>query len=233
MVDAFPSDGWMQAVAGEVNLSETAFLAERADGDFDLRWWTPTTEVDLCGHATLAAAHVLGGRRRFHTRSGVLTCVPGPDGTVEMDFPADPPVEADLPAGLAEPGSPCARGRTDLVVELASAAAVRSYRPDLGLIGTLDQRAVIVTAPGDSETVDFVSRVFCPAVGVPEDPVTGSAHCTLAGYWAARTGRTRMTGYQASARGGTVRVRIDGDRVVIAGSAVTVARMELLAVPAA
>ena len=238
---AYPSDRWLRAVAAEVNLSETAFVVERSDGDFDLRWFTPTTEVDLCGHATLATAHVLGGDARFHTRSGVLTCraaggvegLRGDAGTgeVEMDFPADPAVPVDAPAGLAAEVLGCVRGRSDLLIELPAAADVRAYQPDLARIAALDCRCLVVTAAGDRPGVDFVSRVFCPAVGVPEDPVTGSAHCTLAGYWAPRTGRDEMVGYQASARGGTVGVRLTGHRVTLTGAAVTISRMELLVEP--
>ena len=263
----FPSDRWMQAVAAEVNLSETAFVVRRTDGDHDLRWFTPTTEVELCGHATLATAHVLGGDARFHTRSGVLTCRAVPAGggrsggaggaagagetggaagagetggaggaagagEVEMDFPADPAEPVPVPAGLAPEVRGCVRGRSDLLIELPAAADVRAYQPDLARIATLDCRCLIVTAAGDGPGTDFVSRVFCPAVGVPEDPVTGSAHCTLAGYWAARTGRAEMVGHQASARGGTVGVRLAGDRVTLRGAAITVSRIELLVEPA-
>ncbi|HMC40580.1 MAG TPA: PhzF family phenazine biosynthesis isomerase, partial [Acidimicrobiales bacterium] len=224
VLDRFPPDDWMAKVAREINLSETAFAVRRPDGDFDLRWFTPAAEVDLCGHATLASAHVLGGTARFHTRGGVLTCRPGPDGTIEMDFPADPVRPADLDLDL--PGATVrftGQGQFDFLLEVADAAWLRSFRPDIGAIAAASPaRGLIVTAAGDAEGIDFVSRFFAPNVGIDEDPVTGSAHCTLAGYWADRTGRAALTGYQASARGGTVRVRIEGDRVVIAGWAVTV-----------
>lgn len=229
--DGWPTDSWMQSIALEMNLSETAFIRRRADGDFDLRWFTPTSEVDLCGHATLATSHVVGGGR-FHTRSGVLTCRRGSDGTIEMDFPADPPHQVDPPAPLAAlPATGWFRGRFDLLLELPDAGQVRSFSPDLDAIASLDCRGLIVTAAGDSPGVDCVSRVFCPAVGVPEDPVTGSAHCTLACHWSDRLGRTRLAGYQASARGGHVGMELLGDRVVLSGRAVTVSEVRLLATP--
>jgi predicted PhzF superfamily epimerase YddE/YHI9 len=226
---AFSDDLWMQRVAGEMNLSETAFVVARPDGDHDLRWFTPAAEVDLCGHATLATAHLLGGSGRFHTRSGLLECRPGAAGLIEMDFPADPVVPAQLPIDL--PGAEIlavARARTDLLIAVGDASWLRAYRPDIGAIAAIDGRALIITAPGDQPGLDFVSRVFAPRVGVPEDPVTGSAHCTLAGFWAGRTGQVEMTGYQASARGGTVGVRVDGDRVVLMGRAVTTSEVRML-----
>ena len=229
---AFPADTWMQAVALEMNLSETAFVVPRPDGEFDLRWFTPAAEVDLCGHATLASAHVVGGGR-FHTRSGILTCERAAGGTIEMDFPADPPVPVDGPDALAPvPARAWARGRFDLLAEMADAGAVRSFEPDLAAIRSVECRGLIVTAPGDRPGVDCVSRFFCPAVGVPEDPVTGSAHCTLAPFWAERTGRSELTGHQASARGGSVSMRLAGDRVTLGGRAVTVSEVKLLAEPA-
>jgi predicted PhzF superfamily epimerase YddE/YHI9 len=228
----FPSDRWLQTVAREMNLSETAFVVRRPDGDLDLRWFTPTSEVDLCGHATLAAAHLIGVPARFHTRSGVLGCRRGDDGLIEMDFPADPTVPVPRPTALAGADvRNCVRGRSDLLVELSDAAAVRAFRPDLAAIAALDCRALIVTAPGDRPDVDCVSRVFCPAVGVPEDPVTGSAHCTLAGYWSERSSSSTMVGYQASIRGGSVRMRLEGDRVVLGGRAVTVSEVRMLVEP--
>ncbi|HWE56315.1 MAG TPA: PhzF family phenazine biosynthesis protein [Acidimicrobiales bacterium] len=225
VLDRFPADEWMQKVAREMNLSETAFVVARPDGGYDLRWMTPLAEVDLCGHATLATAHVLGGAARFHTRSGQLDCGPGPDGLIEMSFPADPPTPVAAPLDL--PGTvAAARGRTDYLIEVGDESWLREWIPDMGPIAALDARTLIVTAAGHGG-VDFVSRVFAPAVGIPEDPVTGSAHCTLARYWSARTGRTSMTGYQASARGGTVHVRIAGDRVVVGGRAVTVSEVRM------
>jgi predicted PhzF superfamily epimerase YddE/YHI9 len=227
---AFPDDGRMLAVAGELNLSETAFVVPRGDGEYELRWFTPTVEVDLCGHATLAAAHVLGGTARFHTRSGSLACRATGDGWIEMDLPADRPVVAPRPAELDLPGASWyGLGRWDALVQFEDAAGVRTLEPDLSRIAALGTRCLIVTAPGDRKGADCVSRVFCPNVGIPEDPVTGSAHCTLAVFWAERLGRARLVGEQASARGGTVRMHLAGDRVAIAGQAVTVGRVELIA----
>jgi predicted PhzF superfamily epimerase YddE/YHI9 len=229
MVDRFPDESEMQLIAREMNLSETAFAVARTDGSYDLRWFTPSVEVDLCGHATLATAHVLGGSGRFVTKSGLLTCTNGNDGWIEMDFPADPPVVAETPPTLDIPGIRwCGRGRTDLLVELADAGAVRSLRPDLAAIATLGVRCVIVTAPGDRAGIDCVSRVFAPAVGIPEDPATGSAHCTLAPFWAERLGRTELVGEQASERGGIVRMKVAGDRVILGGRAVTVSNVRML-----
>lgn len=230
ILDAFGDEARMQAVAREMNYSETAFAVPRADGDYDLRWFTPAVEMDLCGHATLAAAHVLTRSVRFHTRSGVLSCVQADGGWIDMDFPADPPAEAAVPDGLRMPGVRWyGVGKWDAVVELDSAAQVRDLQPDLAAIASLGTRCVIVTAPGDRAGVDCVSRVFAPNVGIAEDPVTGSAHCTLAVYWTARLGERTLTGEQASARGGTVRMRLQGDRVTLSGQAVTVARTQLLA----
>jgi predicted PhzF superfamily epimerase YddE/YHI9 len=220
----------MQLIAREVNLSETAFVATRADGACDLRWFTPTVEVDLCGHATLAAAHVLGGAGRFHTRSGLLACDRGGEGWIEMDFPGDPLRAEDPPAvDLGIPVTWFGRGRDDVLVEVPDASVVRAMAPDLVAVASLGSRALIVTAAGDRPGVDCVSRVFGPNVGIPEDPVTGSAHCTLAGFWAPRLHRDELVGEQASARGGTVRMRVAGERVVLAGRAVTAATITLAA----
>jgi predicted PhzF superfamily epimerase YddE/YHI9 len=231
-------DAWLRAVAAEMNLSETAFLLREGDG-FRLRWFTPIVEVDLCGHATLAAAHVLweedwleaGEEARFHTRSGLLRAVRR-GGEIELDFPAQRPVRAPPPPGLMEAlgvgGRWVGRNAADYLVELESEEAVRSLRPDVPGLGRVAARGIIVTSRARGGDADFVSRFFAPAVGVDEDPVTGSAHCCLAPYWAERLGRNELVGYQASARGGTVRVRLDGDRVLLAGAAVTVLRGELL-----
>ena len=213
-----------------MNLAETAFVAARPDGDHDLRWFTPSVEVDLCGHATLAAAHVLGGSARFHTKSGVLACARGPSGRIEMDFPATPSTAADPPPGLSvEDVRWFGRGRFDVLIELADADAVRSFEPDLAELAALGGRAVVITAAGDRDGVDCVSRVFGPNVGIPEDPVTGSAHCTLAVHWGERLGRTELVGEQASARGGTVHMRRQGDRVILGGQAVTVSTVRMVA----
>lgn len=230
---------WYQAVAAEMNLSETAFLEPREDG-YGLRWFTPEVEVDLCGHATLASAHTLwetGALRpdavaRFQTRSGLLTAVLE-NGLIVLDFPATSPAAAAIPRGLGEAlgtePTEVLRSRFDLFVVFEEAATVRTLTPDLVALARLPARGVIVTAPGDEPQVDFVSRFFAPASGVPEDPVTGSAHCALGPYWMGRLKRDELTGYQASRRGGTVRVTVRGDRVRLAGRAVTVARGELLA----
>ena len=230
MVDRFPDRSVMQAVAAEVNLSETAFVAARPDGGFDLRWFTPTVEVDLCGHATLAAAHVLGGTASFHTRSGRLDCDRADDGWIEMAFPADPPTPAPPPVALDLPGLVWfGRGRFDGLAVLDDPNLVRTLAPDLTAVAGIAPRAVIVTAPGDRPGIDCVSRVFGPNVGIPEDPVTGSAHCTLAGYWGDRLGLSRLVGEQASPRGGTVRMTRAGEQVILAGQAVTTAELRLTA----
>ncbi len=230
VVNEFPDDARMLQVAAEMNLAETAFVVPRSDGDHDLRWFTPAVEVDLCGHATLAAAHVLGGPARFHTRSGVLSCSFAASGRIEMDFPATPPSEADPPPDLSiEEIKWFGRGRFDVLIELADAGTVREFEPDLVELAALGGRAVIITAPGDRAGVDCESRVFGPNVGIPEDPVTGSAHCTLAVHWGDRLGQTELVGHQASARGGTVHMRREGDRVVLGGQAVTVSTVEMVA----
>ena len=240
LLDAPRAEEWMQSVAAEMNLAETAFVSPR-EGGYDLRWFTPTCEVDLCGHATLASAHALwetrrlptGAVARFFTKSGWLTASQR-DGLIELDFPATPPDEAPaFAAGLAEavraPVEWAGRSRFDLVARLSSADAVRRAAPNLALVGVLPCRGVIITAPGDDGTHDFVSRFFGPQSGVDEDPVTGSAHCALAPYWAGVLGRNELTGFQASPRGGTVHVRLAGDRVLLSGHAITVMRGELLA----
>jgi len=239
LLESARDEAWMQSVAAEMNLAETAFVSPREEG-YDLRWFTPTCEVDQCGHATLATAHALwetkrlptGATARFHTKSGWLTASHR-DGLIELDFPATPPdpapaFAASLTAAVRAPVEWAGRSRFDLVARLANADAVRRATPDLALVGALPCRGVIVTAPGDDGTHDFVSRFFGPQSGVDEDPVTGSAHCALAPYWARELGRTTLAGFQASPRGGTVRVQLDGDRVRLGGHAVTVLRGELL-----
>jgi PhzF family phenazine biosynthesis protein len=239
ILDEPPADWWMQDVAREMNLSETAFLIGHEEG-YDLRWFTPAAEVDLCGHATLASAHVLwdeghldpGDAARFHTRSGELTCTRGDDGWIEMDFPATPPERAETPDGV-EDGLGVApvwvgRTRTDLLVELADEKQVRSLKPDIAALRRVDARGIIVTARGIGSGYDFVSRFFAPRVGVDEDPVTGSAHCALSPFWSERLGRDELVGYQVSFRGGKVRTRSRGDRVLLGGQAVTVLRGELV-----
>lgn len=237
LLDAPAEAAWMQAVAAQLKHAETAFVALRPAGEaLPLRWFTPSTEVDLCGHATLAAAHVLGGEHRFDTRSGELTC--RSDGTTgELDFPADTAELVEPPAELAAglPGTTIervGRGAFDVLVQVESAAQVRALQPDLDALGKVEARGIIVTARGDEDGVDFVSRFFAPRVGVPEDPVTGSAHCTLAPWWAAELDRSEdgveFTGEQASERGGTVRAEIRGKRVVLRGNCVTFLRGQLL-----
>jgi PhzF family phenazine biosynthesis protein len=237
VLDRPAPEAWMQQVAEELHLSETAFAVRRGDGGYDLRWFTPTTEVDLCGHATLATASVVGGGR-FHTRSGVLTCTVLPDGRVAMDLPADPPAPVVPPPGLVaalgvtdDDLDAVLAGRDDLVVVVTAAASVRALVPDPAAVARLGHRGVIVTAAGDAPGVDCVSRYFAPGSGIPEDPVTGSAHCTLAPLWAARTGRDQLVGHQASARGGTVAMRLEGDRVVLLGASRRVSEVRLLIDP--
>lgn len=238
----FPSEarhaGWMQAVAGELNLSATAFVRQAEDG-FDLRWFSPRSELSLCGHGTLAAAHVVWQEGivgaevplRFRSPSGPLVCSRR-DGWIAMDFPAEPPATvadpppALLPALGVRPRS-VARNRLDFLVELDSAADVRAAAPDLAALAAVDTRGVILTAAADSADHDFVSRFFAPAVGIAEDPATGSAHCGLAPYWAPRLGKHDLIGVQASLRGAIIRVRLRGDRVELRGQAVTVLRGEL------
>ena len=228
---------WMQAVAREMNLSETAFLLPEGDG-FRLRWFTPAVEVELCGHATLASAHVLweegvlvpSETARFATRSGELRASRRGD-LIEMDFPAKPERPAEPPENLLEAlgVKPLYLGRNvfDYLVLLDSEEAVRAVSPDFALLRTVTVRGVIVTAPSARPEFDFVSRFFAPAVGVDEDPVTGSAHCCLGPFWAARLGKSELVGHQVSARRGVVNVRVAGERVFLGGRAVTVLRGEL------
>lgn len=227
---------WMQAVAAEMNLSETAFFRPTEEGSWQLRWFTPRVEVDLCGHATLATAHVIwatdmadqGETLRFHTRSGVLTA--RRDGLdIVLDFPAKVAEAAPPPPGLIEALGQDARhtasNRMDWLVELADESSVRALQPDLARLAQVEARGVIVTARADAgQPYDFVSRFFAPAVGVPEDPVTGSAHCALAPYWSQRLGKNNLLGYQASERGGHVGMRLHADRpgrVELLGQAIT------------
>ncbi|AUX41215.1 isomerase [Sorangium cellulosum] len=234
---------WMQAVAREMNLSETAFLVGRGDGGYDLRWFTPAVEVALCGHATLASAHVLWEtgqlapdvQARFHTQSGPVTATRRDGGWIELDFPAKREERAATPPGLEEALRVRAlyvgKSAFDYLVLVSSEDEVRAARPDFGLLATLPVRGVIVTSRSSSRDFDFVSRFFAPAAGVNEDPVTGSAHCCLTPFWAGRLGKAEMTAYQASARGGVVRVRLRGDRVDLGGQAVTILEGELRAEP--
>ena len=229
---------WMQSVAAEMNLSETAFLVPQQDG-FELRWFTPTTEVDLCGHATLASAHVLweegqlaqNDTARFHTRSGLLTAKLQ-DDWIELDFPSTPADPIEPPAGLSDLiGSVpkfVGRSRFDLLIELIDAGELSELDPDFMGLSSLPVRGFIVTAKSDVPEYDFLSRFFAPAAGVQEDPVTGSAHCALAPYWAEKLGKIEMTAFQASKRGGVVTVKLADDRVKLRGQAVTVMCGELV-----
>ena len=229
---------WMQDVAREMNLAETAFLHPE-DGGYRLRWFTPAVEVALCGHATIASAHVLwedghlapGVQARFHTQSGLLTADRAGEW-IELDFPATPPEQTPAPSELARAlcVTPQWVGRStfDYFVQVESEDIVRGLAPDLAKLERIDARGVIVTSRATTAGYDFVSRFFAPRVGVPEDPVTGSAHCALAPFWSGRLGRDSLTGFQASTRGGVVRMRLAGDRVVLGGQAVTVLRGELV-----
>ena len=231
-------EAWMQNVAVEMNLSETAFLVREGDG-FHLRWFTPTVEVALCGHATLASAHVLwecghlqrGEQARFRTLSGLLTADRHGEW-IEMDFPVKADEPADAPAGLREALGVelkyVGRNAFDYIAEVESEVVVRGLKPNYSLLAELTVRGVIVTARAETGGFDFVSRFFAPGSGVNEDPVTGSAHCCLGPFWAKRLGKTEFLAFQASPRGGVVRVRLKGDRVLLGGQAVTVMRGELL-----
>ncbi len=240
--DSWPDEGWMRRVAAEMNLSETAFahpLLAAADADWALRWFTPSVEVDLCGHATLATAHALRSDRgtpgtvRFRSRSGVLIAHTHDDGTITLDFPAAPTTEVGIPEGLsdalhAKPEAVYGTGALgDLLAVFSDEAAVRALAPDFAAVANLSRReglrGIIATAPArPGSGYHFVSRMFAPAAGIPEDPVTGSAHTALAPYWSARLGRDGLTGLQASARTGLVRTAVHGDRVHLTGHAVTV-----------
>jgi predicted PhzF superfamily epimerase YddE/YHI9 len=237
LLAGYPEARDMQTLAREMNLSETAFLRP-VDQGYELRWFTPTVEVDLCGHATLAAAHFLwesgelavGSEARFQTRSGLLTAV-RKDRWIEMDFPAQPVVATEPVGGLlravgADPRF-VGRNESDWLIEVDSARQVLDLDPDIYRLGEICDRGVMVTSLSDSDSYDFVSRFFAPAAGVAEDPVTGSAHCCLGPYWAQRLNKVELVGFQASARGGVVRTRLADDRVVLGGQAVTVMMGEL------
>lgn len=231
-------EGWMQRVAAEMNLSETAFVVKQEDG-YGLRWFTPVSEVDLCGHATLASAHVLWEKGHldsdetviFHTKSGVLTCEQKEEW-IEMNFPINRESPAAPPDALVEGLGlmPRYAGKTefDYLLEADSEAAIRDLAPDFQLLKTVPMRGCIVTARSDNTEYDFISRFFAPGLGVNEDPVTGSAHCCLGPFWAKRLKKEELTAYQASTRGGVVRMRTLGDRIVLGGKAVTVMEGELL-----
>jgi PhzF family phenazine biosynthesis protein len=239
LLPAMKEASWMQRVAREMNLAETAFLQRREDG-FDLRWFTPAVEVDLCGHATLASAHVLWETRqlaftevaRFHTRNGLLTATRRGEW-IDLDFPLTPVSAIDPPPGLNEALglTPLYVGRSpfDVLVQVESESMVRDLQPDLRLLAGVDARGVIVTSCASASDDDFVSRFFAPRSGIDEDPVTGSAHCALAAFWRSELGKDRFVARQISVRGGELHVQIVGDRVRLGGQAVTVLRGELLA----
>ncbi len=241
-----PADaGWMQKVAMEMNLSETVFVTPAAGGAWGIRWFTPMREVELCGHATLAASHALweagladaGDAVRFDSMSGALTAERDSTGVITLDFPVVAPVEETVPGVLQESLAGArwfGSGGTKMLALLEDADAVRGYEPDLRAIASFKRVGLIVTAPGDEAGVDFVSRFFAPGVGIDEDPVCGSAHCLLGAFWAERLGKSELIARQLSARGGELRVGVRGERVALGGRAVTTVRGELAgaAVPA-
>jgi len=236
-LDRERESGWKQNVAAEMNLSETAFLLPRGE-EWSLRWFTPAVEVDLCGHATLASAHALWEEKRlapnkearFQTRSGLLTASRDGD-LIELNFPVTLEKKVDAPPGLLEALGTKAKyvgkNKFDYLVEVDSEETVRALKPDHAALRKFGVRGVMVTSRASNGGYDFVSRFFAPGSGIDEDPVTGSAHCCLTPFWAARLGKSELTAFQASSRGGVLRVRLDGDRVRIAGRAVTVLSGEL------
>jgi len=232
------TEAWMQSVAREMKHSETAFCIPQKGGSFRLRWFTPEGEVRLCGHATLAAAHVLWEEgwlehrktARFSTLSGELTAAPS-GRVIELNFPSRPPSEAEAPAGLVDAlgvtPSWIGRDLEDYVVLLADEATVKACNPDFGPLRSVDTRGVIITAPAARDRVDFVSRFFAPRFGIDEDPVTGSAHCCLTPFWASRLDKNVLTAHQLSARGGELEVELCGERVKLRGTCVTTLRGNL------
>jgi PhzF family phenazine biosynthesis protein len=240
LLDTPIAEDAMQSLAFELGLAETAYLSRRGSDEYDLRWFTPTVEVPLCGHATLASAHALFETGRasspvtFHTLSGPLTCSRRADGLIEMDFPAVPPSPVDAPDGLLDSLGlhesdvlEVLDNRKWFVIEVTSPVIVESVSPDFAALGAIGEGGASVTARSDHTGCDIVSRVFGPGVGVDEDSVTGSVHCALTPYWCERLGVTELVAYQASARGGTLHCRLAGDRVHLAGPAVTVLRGEV------
>jgi PhzF family phenazine biosynthesis protein len=237
LLPSWKTDSWLQAVAREMNLSETAFLVTQPD-HFDLRWFTPKVEVDLCGHATLASAHILwqqgqaaGDEIHFSTRSGILKAIRHGDD-IELDFPLKPEEPAQAPAGLLEALGVSAiyvgKNQFDYLVEVESEAALRGIAPDFKRLVAVPVRGIIVTSTSADPRFDFVSRFFAPGAGIDEDPVTGSAHCCLGDFWRKRLNKSEFMAFQASARGGVVKVRVVKDRAFLGGKAVTVAKGELL-----
>ena len=238
LLETARDDAWMRQLAQEMNLSETAFLLPQDDG-FSLRWFTPTTEVNLCGHATLASAHVLweagilaaDEEARFYTRSGLLTAVHHPP-IIELNFPAQSQTPAEAPPELlaALGVTPVYVGQcgNKYLIEVADEAIVRQLQPDFAALRQLPGRGVTITSAASSPGYDFVSRYFAPWIGIDEDPVTGSIHRCLGPFWGARLGKETLTAYQASARGGVLQIRMDGERVYLGGTAVTVFRGTLV-----
>jgi PhzF family phenazine biosynthesis protein len=236
LLRSWKEDRWLQAVGAEMNLSETAFLVEQPN-HFDLRWFTPKVEVDLCGHATLASAHVLWQKGlakpseeiRFSTRSGILKAVLK-EQDIELDFPLTPAKTAKAPSGLLEALGVSAtyvgKNRFDYLVEVESEAVLWNMAPNFDRLSTVEARGIIVTSRSSDAKFDFVSRFFAPSAGVNEDPVTGSAHCCLGDHWQKRLNRNEFVAYQASSRGGVVKVRVSGDRAFLGGRAVIVAKGE-------
>jgi predicted PhzF superfamily epimerase YddE/YHI9 len=239
LLDSPADPVWMQDVAAEMNLAETAYVSPRADGSFDLRWFTPALEVELCGHATLASAHVLWEEKEvepdddisFHTKSGVLRCHNRKD-RIEMDFPVRRVTETARPRAIVDAvgGSPVSYWQSygGYLLEYATPDDVKALQPDFATLRRIPDGYVIATAAGADMGFDFVSRFFAPVAGVDEDPVTGSAHCVLTDFWSKRSGRTDFRAYQCSKRGGVVFARLEGDRVILGGQAVTVLRGELV-----
>ncbi|WP_425800953.1 PhzF family phenazine biosynthesis protein [Desulfitobacterium sp. Sab5] len=238
VLDSRGDADWMQMVAQEMNLSETAFLYKEADG-YNLRWFTPTVEEELCGHATLASAHILWQEGyinkdqavKFYTRSGLLTAAKR-DGWIELNFPQEQDTEIMAPKNLLQAlgieAKYIGKNRLDYIVEVESEMMVRAIEPNLALLATVSARGVIVTSVSDDKEFDFVSRFFAPRDGILEDPVTGSAHCCLGPYWMQRLGKSELMAYQASKRGGIVKVQVTGDRVLLGGRAVTLFKGDLL-----
>lgn len=242
LLDEKKDDVWMQSVAREMNVSETAFILSQGH-QYSLRWFTPTTEVDLCGHATLASAHILfsnddldanASELQFATNRGMLLANRS-GAWIELNFPAeieqtvtDPP--ADLLHGLGSSVQYVGKNRLDYILELESEETLREIKPNWTKLAQIDARGVIVTARSEDAQYDFVSRAFYPNIGINEDPVTGSAHCCLGPYWRHKLGKQELIGYQASQRGGVVQVRVPngGDRVVLRGQAVTILAGDLL-----
>jgi len=238
--DTALDESLMQSIANEMNLAETAFVMPGENGSWNLRWFTPLTEVDLCGHATLASAHVLFERGyaeadatiRFQTKSGELQVRRDGDTMLEMVFPSEPAnqgfalelIENAIQTICSFHGA----NRMDAIAEVEDETVLRELKPDMSAIAALPVRGLIVTAAADDSSLDFVSRFFAPQCGVPEDPVTGSAHCCLAPYWAAKLGKTRLKGRQISARGGNVEVELSGDRVILRGEAITIMTAEIV-----